>query len=514
MKNILKFFALAVAVFGFAACSEDSMDEINKDTSHPLDVNAKYIIPDIEVRTAQNIIGGDFNTYFGAYVEHWVGTHNQLYQAEIRGAECRVSATFNNSWGSVYENIRNAKIVISKCSKGGSEEKNKLGKAVGEILLAYNLAAATDIFGDTPYTEVGDYVKYPAPKADKQSDIYKSIIELLDAAIADLADASNTLSDYDFIFGGNKDLWIKFAKGLKARYTMRLILKSSDKNADYQTIIDLVDASFASASEQASFSKYDGVSATNPVFDFEWSRDAIASSTSLYNKLTARKDPRATRAYYNPGTWGFCDSTAVKKLLAPNGEPEELQAHYAYDAFFFAEVAPVHFLSYHELQFLKAEAQCRLNKTSEASATLKKAVEAAFVNFETNVQAAMNAPTVNSYGGLDPLGGTALDATAADAYFDANVAPLFNADPLKETLIQKYIASWGANGESVETYNDVRRLKAEGKDIYGFVNKGQFPLRASYGNDDVVNNPNIAALYTDAGNYIFTENVWWAGGTR
>lgn len=514
MKNILKFFVLAVGFFGFAACSEDFMDEINKDTSHPLDVTVKFIIPDIEVRTAQNIIGGDFNTYFGAYVEHWVGTHNQLYQAEIRGAECRVSSTFNNTWGSIYENIRNAKVVISKCSEGGSEEGNLLCKAIGEILLAYNAAAATDIYGDTPYSEVGDYVTYPAPKADKQSDIYESVIKLLDAAISDLNGASNTIGSYDLIYGGNAASWAKFAKGLKARYTMRLILRSSNKDADYQKIIDYVDASFASADEQATFSAYDGVSAQNPTFDFEWSRDGISSSTSMYNKLMARKDPRANRIYYDPSSWSFYDAETAKDMLAPNGEPEESQYMYCYDAFFFAEVAPVHFLSYHELQFLKAEAQCRMENYPAASVTLKKAIEAAFVNFEINVQAAMNAPTVNGYGGLEPLDENALDAKAADDYFDSSVAALFDKAPLKEVLTQKYIALWGANGESVETYNDIRRIKAEDLDIYDLANTGAFPLRAAYGNDDVVNNPNISALYTDAGNYIFSENVWWAGGVR
>lgn len=514
MKNIFRYLVLGVAAFSLAACSEDFMDEINKDTSHPLDCVAKFLIPDIQVRTAQSVVGGDFNTYFGCYVEQWVGTHNQLYQAEKRGAEVRVSSTFNNTWGSVYENIRNAKIVVEKCSEGGSEPDNLLGKAVGEIMLAYNAAVATDVFGDTPFTEVGDFVTYPAPKADKQSDIYATVFDLLDDAIGCLAEATNTLGDYDMVFGGDPEAWTKFATGLKARYTMRLINKSSDKNADYQKVIDFVDASFADASEQASLDIYDGISAQNPVFDFEWSRDGISSSTSMYNKLMARTDPRAERVYYDPDSWSFYDAATAVSKLAPNGTPTESQYVYCYDAFFFAEVAPIHLLSFHELAFLKAEAQCRLNKTADASNTLKTAVEAAFENFEINVQASQSAPSVNQYGGIEPVGGAALDAAAADSYFESSVKPLFTADPLKEIMLQKYIAFWGANGESVETYNDVRRLKAEGKNIYDFANTGKFPLRGSYGNDDVVNNPNIAKLYTDAGNYVFTENVWWAGGSR
>ena len=101
----------------------------------------------------------------------------------------------------------------------------------------------------------------------------------------------------------------------------------------------------------------------------------------------------------------------------------------------------------------------------------------------------------------------------AASYFDENVVPLFDANPLKETMIQKYISFWNADGESTECYNDVRRLKSLGEDIYGLQNPGKFPLRCPYGNDDTTTNPNIQAAYGD-GQYVFTENVWWAGGTR
>lgn len=513
MKNIFRLITLGLTAslmaFSFASCSEERMDEINADNGHTLDVNVKFIIPEIELRTAQNVVGGDFNTYFGSYVEYWAGTHNQLYQAELRHAECRVSSTYNNIWGSVYENIRNAKLAISKCQDGGSDPGDRLSLGIAQILLAYNSAIATDEFGDTPYTQVGDYVTYPSPTADKQEDIYSSIFSLLDDAIKNLDGASNTLGKYDFIYGGDASSWIKLAYGLKARYTMRLLNRSSNKAADCSKVIEYIDKSFASADEQASM-QYDGNN-QNPVFDFEWSRDGISSCTSMYSKLMDRKDPRAERVYFDAGGWNHYSSADVAKLLAPTGEPEECQYVYAYDVFFFGEVAPVHFMSYHEALFLKAEAQARLNQ--DASETLKDAVAAAFANLEVNVTGALNAPSINNYGGLEDISADALTDADAEKYFNESVLPLYNENALKEIMLQKYIALWGANGEGVETYADVRRMKAEGNDVYGFINKGQFPLRCAYGNDDVVSNPNISSLYGD-GSYVFSENVWWAGGSR
>lgn len=518
MKKIFQLtkagLIFAVAALTFAACSEDFMDEINRDPSVSLNCDGKFIVPDLELRTAQNIVGGDFNTYFGSYVEYWAGNHNQLFRTEKREAEVRIASTFNNSWGSIYENIRNGKILLEKSAD--DSESNDAGDAflrgVSEIMLAYNLAVATDVYGDTPYTEVGDIAKYPYPKPDTQQSIYEEVFKLLNAGIADVTAGSNTLNGYDFIYGGDKAKWAKFGNGLLARYTLRLLNRSTSKDADLTKILGYIDNSFASAAEQASM-PYDNGN-QNPVFDFEWSRDGVSACTSMYAKLKERNDPRAERMFWGSGSWAYYSAADVEPELAPTGEPEECQYVYPYYIFNFAETAPVHFLSYHELLFIKAEVLCRQGKTAEAKDVLKEAVKAAFANFEVNVDAGLNAPSVLAYGGLEPAPNDPLTDDDAEAYFTASVEPLFDADPFKETMLQKYLGMFGANGENVETYADVRRLKAEGKDVYGLINKGKFPLRCPYGQSDVVANPNIAAVYTDAGNYVFTENVWWAGGTR
>jgi hypothetical protein len=44
-------------------------------------------------------------------------------------------------------------------------------------------------------------------------------------------------------------------------------------------------------------------------------------------------------------------------------------------------------------------------------------------------------------------------------------------------------------------------------------NATQFPLRYTYGADDVTTNVNVREAYGN-GQYVYTANVWWAGGTR
>ena len=90
------------------------MDRINKDNDHTTDVQAKFILADVITRTAFCNVGSDLNTYEASYVEHEVGTHNQLYRAEHRSNEPIASTTFNNTWGYLYTTLKNVRVIIDK----------------------------------------------------------------------------------------------------------------------------------------------------------------------------------------------------------------------------------------------------------------------------------------------------------------------------------------------------------------------------------------------------------------
>ncbi|MDR2918535.1 MAG: SusD/RagB family nutrient-binding outer membrane lipoprotein [Tannerella sp.] len=516
MKSIYKIskgivVALTSILF-VTSCSEDIMDDINKDINHPSDTEAKFILAEVLIHTAFPNVGGDFNTYTATYVEHEVGVHNQLYRAEHRQNEPSASSTFNNAWESIYETLRNAKIIVEKCSEDGSQYEDLILKGIGEVMLAYNLALTTDMYGDTPWSEACDYLKNRTPKIDKQEDIYKEIMTLLDNAIVDLQGSNkSSIGSHDFMYNGNAAKWTKFAYGLKARYTMRQMKRSGNVSADMEKVVEYANKSFASPAEQAAIAIYDATN-LNPLFDFQWSRDALASSESLADKLIERNDPRLRRVFVNADWEQITGDDDESWNPAPNGESGEMQYVYNTSAFVYSQTAPTLFLSYHEVQFLKAEALCRLGKTDDAETVLKNAIIAAIANMEVNVDAAMNAPTILAYGGLSETAEAVTDEEAGE-YFENSVKPLFTTNPLKETMNQKYLAFFGASGESTECYNDIRRMKALGEDFIVLKNKNKFPLRCPYGNSDTTNNPNVKDAYGD-GQYVYTEPVWWAGGTR
>lgn len=520
VNNIFRYAWLGAAgALLLASCSDKVMDKINQNPNNPPNTPTQFTLLELAAATASSGISGDLPLYASVYMELEAGVHGQLFQAETRSAEPTASSTYNNSWVQLYRSINNAKDIIAKCLPDGEEAGNTQTLGMARVLEAINLSILTNLFGDVPYSQTSIYDAdgmpvYPQPVIDKQEALYQAIFKLLDDAEADFkatpaSDYIQGPGSYDLIYGGKADLWLKAINALRARYKMQLLFKSTDKTADLNQIVQWVNNSFVNASEQMSFDHYDGGNNYNPLFSYSYSRAGLGISQSYLDKIVARNDPRLT---YVVGYTSTSDPTEV--AAAPNGTPTEAQSYYDESLPCYAFTAPVYYISYHELMFIKAEALARLGQPTEAKAALAIAVDAAFVNLNRSIQSGRVA-LAGFYGvSVTP---SVLTSEIAAAYFTASVSAAFDAAPLKEVMFQKYMACNGANGEAQVAYNDYRRMKALGESDYITLanpkNAQQFPLRFTYGNDDVLNNSNVREAYGN-GQYVYTENVWWAGGTR
>lgn len=485
MKKYKVILLLVIASLSLNSCSEDKMDDINKNVNDPLDVPTRFAITDAMTSTAFSNTGSEISFYTGVYVELNAGGFGQMYNAETRNGEPKNQTTFNNSWNSQYQTLYNLKLIIEKCTTG-EEKGNYTTLGIAQVLYAYNLALLTDMYGDVPFTEALQPGVIFQPKLDRQEDLYKIVFATMEDAIVNLGKTSTypVLGSQDLIYQGNKAKWIKAANGLLARYTLRLSFKSPN----YAKVLDYVSKSFANKSEEFKM-KNDGI--PNPYFQFDNDRGYLFASKSLHDKLSARAN--------DPRTEGYFEKIAKTSGATPtyefyiNGVSPQSQ-NYSYSA--LIDVSnPIFMLSYHELLFIKAEAEARNSATVTSTASLTAAVNAAF-----NKDEAVNFSTTNA------------------ATYVAGLNIVTNADLLKEISVQKYLAFY--ENESAEAYNDYRRLLA----MYGSaaahpiqlanpLNTTQFPLRLPYGDSDVSTNNNVKAAFGD-GTYVYTEKVWWAGGTR
>ncbi|MEC4116159.1 SusD/RagB family nutrient-binding outer membrane lipoprotein [Myroides phaeus] len=489
MKRI-KYILLGLVASSFVlqSCSEDKMDDINKNQNDPEFMESKYIITDVMNSSAYNGIGGDLAFYASVYTELLGGAHAQMHNAQARLNEPIANTTYNNNWNSLYRNLRNLHIIINKCSEGGEEAGNYHTLGVAQIMTAFNLGILTDLFGDIPYFEALRPLENPQAKLDKQEDIYKEIFRLLDESIANLDKTSKygSLGNQDIIYsGGNVKSWKKAAYGLKAKYLMRL----SAVQPNYQAVLDNVALSFENSAQDF---RYQNGKVDYTFYNFYDSRAGLASSKTLFDLMSSidPQDPRLNDYFVKIGEG---DAAKEIKLIDHSTDVAIGQALYSPSGLsYFTDNDDrnarnaIYLMSYHELLFIKAEAEARLNKTADAVETLKLAVEAG-----------LNKKQTFTYPG----------------YVRNIPASLSGLDLLKRIAQEKYISFFEV--ESIEAFNDIRRWKAMGENLIELKHRNPelFPKRYPYGNSDVSNNPNVRAAYGD-GSYVYTENVWWAGGTR
>ena len=159
----------------------------------------------------------------------------------------------------------------------------------------------------------------------------------------------------------------------------------------------------------------------------------------------------------------------------------------AYPAWYDLGSQPIHMFSVSELYFILSEVKLRLNE--DATTEFQKAVAAS----------------------VSEIMGWFDDDTDASAYASSLGTPT-----LQKVFEQKYIAQ--SVDEQVETYNDLRRVKAMGENYIVLTNPyntqggvNRFPERLPYGNSSVLSNPNISSVYGD-GYYIYSEKTWINGG--
>jgi len=494
IMKIRKIYALLLGTLVLtAACSDDVMDRINTDEQHPAlpVIDGKFLLTDAEVATSYNVVNGNYAWYVSSYTEQLFGTgNNQLKNAEIRKvAELASSTTFNNEWNATYLNLYNLKTIKDKCQQGGTNagQYDLLGMA--QTLTALNLGVLTDLHGDVPFSEAfGDN---PAPAVDKQKDLYERIFALLDSAQTNLAKGGENVGTQDLYFAGDLAKWQGLAHALKARYKLHTYGVSKSVLGD---VIKEANAAVAAGFDGCILDVYNGKDADNSWSAYHFSRYNSATCTTVYDLMKQRNDPREPIYNYK----GF---KAGSGEMGTPGDAEKaaLTEELNYPAWLDNGAAYQHVFSKSELYFILAEAKARQGE--DAKADFETAIKASMADYAATGDAEISEDRVSEY--------------------LAGLAERFAANPLGEIFVQKYLAQ--TRDEQLETYNDMRRCAfADGAYAVQLTNpkntqggSNRWPLCLPYGDSDVVSNPKVGALFgsgNEAGMYIFTNNVWWAGG--
>lgn len=211
MLNILnKTFVIAflsISMLTFTGCSLFDLD-VNQDPNNPANAAPNLLLPQIQIDLMTNLASneGDAETFMGL-----IGTQ-ALSRYDLN----------NNSYTTLWDNMYRGPLKdVEGLIASSAASPHYLG--IAQTLKAIGYSAMVDLYGDVPFSEAGKgdaANKIINPKFDKDVDIYKSCIALLDSAIVNLGKTSAVRVDGDLIYGGVAANWLAAAKTVKLKLLM------------------------------------------------------------------------------------------------------------------------------------------------------------------------------------------------------------------------------------------------------------------------------------------------------
>ncbi|MGM9748980.1 MAG: SusD/RagB family nutrient-binding outer membrane lipoprotein [Candidatus Cryptobacteroides sp.] len=233
IKNIIKC-AAAVAIAAVVAGCTKNFEKYN---TNQHEATYEQVLPGLVGSLFQQIertvilyrdgtgtLDSDYQVTYNLCAETWAG-----YLAPTLGdGKNNGSFYINDNWSrSMFTNkfskSMNAWSSLASELEDGSDEQIL---ALANIVKTVSMLQCTDYYGPIPYSEVGTSL---TPAYDSQESIYRQMLSELDSAIDILINFKNAfpgatiMADYDIVYGGDVEKWLKFANSLRLRIAMRTV---------------------------------------------------------------------------------------------------------------------------------------------------------------------------------------------------------------------------------------------------------------------------------------------------
>ena len=472
MKKIIIFVFISIFVI---ACTD--FEDFNVDTKNPSEVTGASLFTNAQKNLAVRMQSTSVNyNIFRLLAQHWTETtYVDESNYDLRGRDIG-----GNFWTNLYDILQDLKFAKTNIENNNDPsfpaqtKQNQL--AIISILNSYVYHVLVDTYGHVPYSEALD-VNNLTPKYDVDEDIYSDIFVKLDMAIASLSNGGASFGSADLFYGGDVDLWKKFANSLKLRMAMRL----ADVNpalAATKANEAVTSGVFTSNADNLVFNFLSAPPNTNPLWVslVQSGRSDFVVANTIVDVMNSLNDPRRQFYFddnitpYVGGTYGDNNSfslyTHIGEMLHQPDFPGEL-------------------FSYSEVEFLLAEAAERsfVGTPADAEAHYNNAITASILSW----------------------GGTLADATAYLA--QPSVAYATAASTWEEKIAtQKWLALYNRGFEAWTTYR-----------LFGYpsmnvppVSGEPVPRRYVYPNDEPdTNGDNYDAASQLLGGDLKSSKVFW-----
>ncbi|SFD11859.1 SusD/RagB family nutrient-binding outer membrane lipoprotein [Flavobacterium phragmitis] len=499
MKKIIISLSFISILF---SCSSDLTDE-NVDPKKPAITRSEYLFSNAQKKIVDQMVSTSVNyNVFRLFAQQWAETtypSESQYDIKSRKIPDNHFVVF---YRDVLADLKEAKgMITSQTAITDSEiavKENKL--ALIDVMEVYSYSILVDTFGNIPYSQAGDIVKYPLPSYDDAKTIYKDLIERLvkDEIIFKKNASSPNFGNADIIYFGNAASNLKWAKFVNS-LVIRLAVNISDVEPAYaatQIQKALANGPLASNADNTKLVYLTTTGNQNPLYT-----DLVASKRTDFvpaepfvaamDAIVPGGDPRMVKYFVNDtpvptlppgrtfvgGTYGEANIYASSSHITKT---------------FNSETYPGTLFDYAELQFLLAEASEK-NLIPGGSAQAKK-------YYDAGITASM----------LD-WGLTQADATAYLAKPKVDYLNVQSGANWKEKIgNQAWFALYNRGFEAWTSYRrlDFPVLKAPKSAIEK--NILTVPVRYTYsGKEQLVNETNYRKAANDIGGDKLDTKLFW-----
>ncbi|PWG82668.1 SusD/RagB family nutrient-binding outer membrane lipoprotein [Pararcticibacter amylolyticus] len=442
MKKIKIYASVLLLLLSGTACKK-ALDINDNDPNYLKDTEAKFLLPSGLAYSASRV-GGDFQLIGGFWSQHYTQNNNASQYRTLDQYNLTISS-YNDTWSNMWSGaLSDLKLAMQRASAKGEWHYY----LAAEVMAAFDYHILNDFYGAIPVKEGLDFATYPQPKFDDSKVVNGIIISMLDDAISKASQASalDPMGKEDFIFNGDIENWVAFAKSLKLKILMR------DFSTNQAAITTLLGDNLLAADAKMDVF-IDAENKSNPLYEQDRRKlnnaGNMRASNTLLKYLLANQDPRIG-AFYEKTILSSTIDPETGKIVVDEETGEPWPEYYGLEQGDYLAnedisqtsravikpTDPVFFMSAAEVAFLKAEAYARLGNVSEAKTNYDRGVTLAFERWNSASLPLNAAPFLASGGKYEfhstaGLGGmleqiitqkwvAAARSQAWDSFFDQN----------------------------------------------------------------------------------------------
>jgi hypothetical protein len=289
MKSSKILYSL-LAAFTLTACTKD-FDKINTNPNSPSVTRPEYHFTEAITQTAYAYAENGFSRRPAALGRYITLIRNNDYEL------FRWTAV---DWSDIYQRA----MIIKTMQQEASTTGQPAYIAAGNVLMAFNIAYLTDLYGDVPYSSALQSVENGniKPTYDRQENIYKSLLSLLKDANTQLKmHATGLDAGADAMFKGDALKWRKLANSLRLRMLLRCSKNYANAFREMQVILnDKEEYPIMESNADNAEVPYQGVKKDDswpggPLNMIENDFQKTKASKELVDALISRNDPRLER---------------------------------------------------------------------------------------------------------------------------------------------------------------------------------------------------------------------------